>query len=77
MTYRGHVEGGSIVLDEAADLPEGALVSISLVVQERTTEKPLPPSLAEQLASVIGKAQGMPADWSENHDKYLREEHRR
>lgn len=28
MTYRGHIHNGAVVLDEPADLPEGALVSV-------------------------------------------------
>ncbi len=75
MLYKGHVEDGTVVLDEPAGLPEGALVTVSLVVPEHTTEKTLPPPLAERLASVIGKAEGVPADWAEEHDKYLSEGH--
>lgn len=35
MTYRGHIENGMIVLDEAAHLPEGAEVVVAL----RSTRK--------------------------------------
>ena len=33
MTYRGHIEGGAIVLDEAPDLPEGARVRCVLMLE--------------------------------------------
>ena len=75
MTYRGHVRNGTVVLDEPAALEEGAEVRVEIV------DRPLRPlgsariSLAERLASVIGKAEGLPADWSEDHDAYLRSEY--
>ncbi len=31
MTYRGHVRNGKIELDDAAELPEGAAVELSIV----------------------------------------------
>lgn len=77
MAYRGHVKNGAIVLDESITLPEGALVSIELAVQEDARGAQAIPTLAERLRSVIGKAEGLPADWSENHDKYLQNEHGR
>jgi hypothetical protein len=56
MTYRGHVENGKIVIDDAVTLPEGALVEVDLVDEEKG------PSLYERLKSVFGKAQGLPPD---------------
>ena len=73
MTYRGHVEDGAIVLDEPMDLPEGTLVRVELAVLDSAKAEDAAPSLAESLASVIGA--GLPVDWSENHDEYLREEY--
>lgn len=76
MTYTGHIEAGRVVLDEPARIPEGARVRIEVLsVPTERSEPGQAPSLAEQLASVIGKADRLPADWSENHDRYLREEH--
>lgn len=46
MTYRGHVEGGVIVLDEASSLPEGAEVEVQL----RTDPAALVPAQAVLLA---------------------------
>ena len=77
MAYKGHVENGVIVLDEPMSLPEGAAVRVELAVIEEAEDAEAIPTLAERLASVIGKAEGLPADWSENHDKHLREEHGR
>lgn len=72
MTYTGHVRNGAIVLDEPINLPEGAVVSFEVATVEILEDARDAPTLAERLASVIGKAQGLPADWSENHDAYLR-----
>ena len=75
MTYQGHITNGTIVLDEPADLPEGLQVKVDVRPLEGADGEDNIPTLAERLASVIGKAKGLPADWSENHDKYLRVEH--
>ncbi|OQC04040.1 MAG: hypothetical protein BWX80_02617 [Candidatus Hydrogenedentes bacterium ADurb.Bin101] len=75
MTYKGHVQNGAIVLDEPVNLPDGAIVSLEIAMLENVGDNPQVPTLAERLASVIGKAEGLPADWSENHDAYLRKAH--
>ncbi len=75
MTYKGHVQNGAIVLDEPVNLPDGAIVSLEIAMLEDAGDHPQVPTLAERLASVIGKAEGLPADWSENHDAYLRKAH--
>ncbi len=74
MVYKGHVENGVIRVDDPVELPEGAIVRIELAVPAASEEEGFTPTLAEQLASVIGKAEGLPHDWSENHDAYLRDE---
>ncbi len=71
MTYKGHVENGVIVLDEPADLPDGAQVSIDVRVIPEGAEDEKIPTLAELLAPFIGKAVGLPEDAAENHDHYL------
>lgn len=76
MTYQGHIESGKVVFDEPAPLEEGTRVRVELFLEERAAG--IPPSgksLAEELASVIGKAKGLPSDISENHDTHLRDEH--
>lgn len=76
MTCTGHIEAGRVVLDEPAHIPEGARVRIEVLsVPAEKSEPGQAPILAELLASVIGKADQVPADWSENHDRYVREEH--
>ncbi len=77
MVYTGHVKDGTIRIDGPVALPEGAMVRIELVAPEGSSDTDAVPTLAERLASVIGKAEGLPEDWSENHDTYLREEHGR
>jgi hypothetical protein len=66
MTYRGHVKNGVVVLEPPATLPEGAEVEVSPAAGAQE-----PPTWAEVFKDVIGKAQGLPADSSTNHDHYL------
>lgn len=76
MTYQGHIESGRVVFDEPAPLSEGTRVRVELYVEERIAgDNASVKTLAEELASVIGRAKGLPADASENHDTYLRDEH--
>ena len=76
MTYQGHIESGKVVFDKPAPLKEGARVRVELFLDEHAAEiLPSGRSLAEELASVIGKAKGLSSDISENHDTYLRDEH--
>jgi hypothetical protein len=70
MTYRGRVENGTIVLDEAVELPEGAKVKVDLC-DALTVDEGQIPTLYERLKSVIGKAEGLPTDASVNIDHYL------
>lgn len=73
MTFRGHVKNGVVVLDESAELPEGAAVRVEL--PERVADSPKSDqnraSLAEKLLAYAGKAKGLPADASVNLDHYL------
>lgn len=66
MTYRGKIKNGVVVLDPSASLPEGAEVQVIA-----TNGEALPPTWAEVFKDVIGKAEGLPADSSTNHDHYL------
>jgi hypothetical protein len=70
VSYRGYIQKGVVVLDEPANLEDGTLVRVE-VVSESATSAPAPRSLAERLAPVIGKAQTLPPDASEQHDHYL------
>ena len=66
MTYRGHVRNGVVILDPPANLPEGAEVEVLPTDDESTG-----PTWAEVFKDVTGKAEGLPADSSTNHDHYL------
>jgi hypothetical protein len=69
MTYRGHVQNGTVVLDDVVVLPEGAAVQVDVLAERGELE--VVPTLLERLQSVIGKAQGLPPDASQNVDHYL------
>lgn len=71
MTYKGHVENGTIVLDEPTDLPDGALVTVDVCAASERAEDDSMPTLTDMLAPFIGKAVGLPEDAAENHDHYL------
>lgn len=70
MTIQAYVENGQIVLPKPLGMPNGTKVEVSVQVVptaidgERRT-------INERLGNVIGKAQGLPADFAENHDHYL------
>jgi hypothetical protein len=66
MTYRGRVQNGVIVLENPSALPEVAQVEVTPTGEEDTR-----PTLAEIFKDIIGKAEGLPADSSINHDHYL------
>ena len=72
MTYRGHVENGTVQLDNMPTLPEGAQVEVRLLTENSPHEgdKEIP-SLYERLKDIVGKAEGLPPDLAENHDYYL------
>lgn len=80
MTYKGHIENGKVVFDEPSTLADGTVVRIEVltgteaaIIHEESDEHE---TLADVLAPLIGILEGFPEDWSENHDKYLREEYR-
>ena len=57
---------GVVVFDgPQPPLPEGAKVRVELV------EAPGRKTLAEALATIIGIAEGLPADMAEEHDHYI------
>jgi len=64
MTYRGHIKNGQITLDEPAQLPEGAEVSVEVVESQAKR------TIWEKLLSIAGTVEG-PEDWAENHDHYI------
>ncbi|MCG3197309.1 MAG: hypothetical protein GHCLOJNM_01794 [bacterium] len=66
MTYRGHVENGVVVLDEGAELPEGAVVEVDVLKEDDPVK-----SLRELLLEFAGCMEGLPSDLSVNHDHYI------
>lgn len=67
MTYRGHVEKGAIVLDEPAELPEGAEVTVEIATHSDVAHA----DYVSPLLKYAGKAIGLPPDASVNVDHYL------
>ncbi len=73
MIYKGHVENGVIVLDEPANLPEGAEVEVHPVHTPKQTHQSEEdvPTLYERLKPFIGMVKDAPPDAAVNHDHYL------
>ena len=69
MTYRGHVEGGVIVLEGGKRPPEGMIVRIEPLRKPRAKKKP--ESVSGMLLSLAGRVKGLPRDMARNHDHYL------
>lgn len=56
MVYHGHIKDGRVVLDEPANLPEGAAVSLE-VVEQASQDGAL-----VSLLDLAGAAKGLPSD---------------
>jgi hypothetical protein len=73
MAYRGHVEKGVVILDDAVVLPDGLQVRVEPSLPDAAEpildEEGL--TLGQKLMRHAGKAVGLPADLAENHDHYL------
>ncbi len=73
MTYQGHVENGTVVLDLPVPLPEGAKVEVAVL--DRRLPRDETPFLdwVLELANSIPEedVNKMPTDGSINHDHYL------
>lgn len=65
MEYQGHVAGGVIVLDNGANLPEGTVVRIEPVAEQKRK------TLYERFENVVGKATDLPEDMAAQHDHYI------
>jgi hypothetical protein len=67
--YTAEVRNGAVVFDEGTPpLPEGARLRVEIVAEPVNSRGR---TLAERLASVIGKAEGLPTDLADQHDHYL------
>lgn len=71
MTFNGHIENGRVVLDGATALPDGTPVVVTIVEKLATSDKREIPTLYERLKPIIGIAEGLPPDASQNIDHYL------
>ncbi len=67
MSFTGHVQNGVVVFDEAVQLREGTVVEVTV----RDSESDAQPTLWDRLKTVVGKADGLPADASTRIDHYL------
>ncbi len=72
MTYRGHVVNGQIVLDQPAQLPEGATVTVEVDAPRDITSPPaIQGTLHDRLKPYIGAIKDLPPDFSRRHDYYI------
>ena len=65
MTIEAYIENGQIVLSSPLKLPNGTKVTGGDAKKEDRR------TINDRLRDVIGKAEGLPADFAENHDHYL------
>ncbi|MGE0769935.1 MAG: hypothetical protein AB7L90_26145 [Hyphomicrobiaceae bacterium] len=71
MTYSGHIENGLVVFDAAPGLPDGTAVVVTVVEKSAPATEREIPTLYERLKPIIGIAEGLPEDASQNIDHYL------
>lgn len=72
-TYTGEIRNGVIVFEGILPkLPDGTRVRVELIETSPGTRM-----MADRLATVIGRAQGLPTDLAEQHDHYLHDQPRR
>jgi hypothetical protein len=71
MTFNGHIENGLVVFDAAPGLPDGTPVVVTVVEKSVPTPEREIPTLYDRLKPVIGIAEGLPPDASQNIKHYL------
>ncbi len=73
MTYRGRKKNGVVVLDDPGAIPDGTEVSVRPLKGKSCSDKrkERPATMYERYERFIGKAEGLPPDFSINHDHYL------
>ncbi len=74
MTIEAYVENGQIILPNPLELPNGTKVTVSVEGEPEVdcdTKEESRGTINERLKDVIGKAEGLPVDFAENHDHYL------
>ncbi len=68
MSLTGQVQNGVVVFDTPNALPDGTAVPVEAA---EALPKPAKRSLLDRLGDVVGKAEGLPADVSQNVDHCL------
>jgi len=68
MSSTGHIQNGVVVFDSPTTLPDGTAVTVEAMV---TNESLVRRSLLERLGPLVGKAEGLSPDASQNIDHYL------
>jgi hypothetical protein len=72
MIWHGHIQNGTVVVDDPAEFPDSGRVRIELLPVESASKTPTEPALlGAQLLEIAGKAEGLPADAARRHDDYL------
>ena len=71
MTYQGHIENGKVVFDGAPVLADGTQVVVTIVEKPAEPKEREIPTLYERMKPVLGIADGLPPDTSQNIDHYL------
>ncbi|MCG3130478.1 MAG: hypothetical protein FLDDKLPJ_01240 [Phycisphaerae bacterium] len=70
MVYHGKVLKGTIVLEGKPELPEGASVSVEVLMDDPACDEDSK-LLAEELLKLAGSCEGLPTDYSSQIDHYL------
>jgi hypothetical protein len=70
MILTGVLSNGVVILDDDAGLPDGTAVEVIVKGEARNDKESAKPTLAGLLA-VAGTADGLPADFAEQHDHYV------
>ncbi len=69
---RGRVQNGVVVLEAPADLRKGTEVAVEPLLKANRKGKAIKrPTVGKALASLAGKAKGLPPDAARNLDHYL------
>ena len=68
MSLTGHVQNGVVVFDTPNPFTDGTAVKVEAIVPPTNRPKR---SLRDRLGDVVGKAEGLPADASQNVDHNL------
>jgi hypothetical protein len=68
MTLRGHMRSGTLIFDEPPPLPDGIVVEVELRTVDADESGP---TLYQRYSNIVGIAEGLPEDFSINHDHYI------